>query len=78
MVCRPQYPEGVYDVFLTIGPIYSLNLGGQTAIVLNSYRVASEILDKRSAIYSDRPRMIMTSEILCGNLFFPFNRYGDS
>ncbi|KAK7676144.1 hypothetical protein QCA50_020895 [Cerrena zonata] len=60
-----------------LGPIYSLNLGGQTAIVLNSYRVASEILDKRSAIYSDRPRMIMTSEILSGNLFFPFNRYGD-
>lgn len=60
-----------------IGPIYSLNLGGQTAIVVNNYKVASDLLDKCSAIYSDRPRMIMTSEILCGNLFYPFNSHGD-
>jgi len=59
------------------GPIYALNLGGKTAVVLNSYKVASEILDKRSAIYSNRPRMIMTGEILCGNIAFPFLSYGD-
>ncbi|KAI0074779.1 cytochrome P450 [Panus rudis PR-1116 ss-1] len=59
------------------GPIYSLNLGGQTAIVLNHYKVGHELLDKRSAIYSDRPRMIMPGEILSGNLFFPFIRYND-
>lgn len=59
-----------------LGPIFQLNMAGQSAVVLNSYQVASEILDKRSAIYSDRPRMIMTSEILCGNHFFPFLRYG--
>ncbi|KAH8091810.1 cytochrome P450 [Cristinia sonorae] len=60
------------------GPIFQLNLAGQSAVVLNNYRVAAELLDKRSGIYSDRPRMIMTSEILCGNHFFPFLRYGDT
>lgn len=60
-----------------IGPIYSLNLGGKHAIVVNTHKIASELLDRRSLIYSDRPRMIMP-EILCDNLFFPFNAYGDT
>lgn len=61
-----------------VGPVFQVNMAGQTAVVLNSYRVASDLLDKRSGIYSDRPRMIMTSEILCGNHFFPFLRYGST
>ncbi|TCD61907.1 hypothetical protein EIP91_007721 [Steccherinum ochraceum] len=61
-----------------LGPIFQVNLAGQNAVILNDYRIASEVLDKRSAIYSDRPRMIMTSEILCGNHFFPFLRYGST
>lgn len=59
------------------GPVYGLNLAGQPVLVLNSHKVASEVLDKRSAIYSDRPRMIVVSEILCQGLFFAFVRYGD-
>lgn len=55
------------------GPIYSLNLGGQTLVVLNNHKVASDLLDKRSAIYADRPRMIVTGELLCGGFFFAFN-----
>lgn len=49
----------------SVGPIYGLNLAGQNAIVLNTHKVAFEVLDKRSAIYSDRPRMIVIDEILC-------------
>ncbi|KAH8089922.1 cytochrome P450 [Cristinia sonorae] len=60
-----------------LGPIFRLNLGGQTAVVINDYRVASDLLDRRSSIYSDRPRMIMTSEIMCGGYFLPFMRYGN-
>lgn len=58
-----------------LGPIYRVNLAGKTAVVLNTYKVASEILDKRSNIYSDRPRMIVTGEILCGGIAFPFLSY---
>ncbi|KAJ7811925.1 cytochrome P450 [Mycena olivaceomarginata] len=59
------------------GPIISLNLGGQPVVVLNSYQVASDLLDNRSAIYSDRPRFIMGSEILTGSMLIAFMTYGD-
>ncbi|KAH8107810.1 cytochrome P450 [Cristinia sonorae] len=60
------------------GPIYSLNFLGKPAIVISSHKVAADLLDKRSAIYSDRPRLIMTGEVLSGSLFFAFLSYGDA
>ncbi|KAJ7818071.1 cytochrome P450 [Mycena olivaceomarginata] len=60
-----------------LSPIISLNLGGQPVVVLNSYQVASDLLDNRSAIYSDRPRFIMGSEILTGSMLIAFMTYGD-
>lgn len=39
-------------------------------IVLGRAPVALELLDRRSAIYSSRPRMIMTSEVSPLNLSF--------
>lgn len=33
------------------------------AIVLNSFEVARDLLDKRSAIYSDRPRLVLLMEM---------------
>ena len=38
------------------GPIFSLKLGSRTAIVLSSPAVVRELIDKQSAIFSDRPR----------------------
>ncbi|TCD61911.1 hypothetical protein EIP91_007725 [Steccherinum ochraceum] len=61
-----------------LGPIYQLNLGGKTFVILNNFQVGADILDKRSGTFSGRPRMIMTSEILCGFHFFPFLTYGDT
>ncbi|KAG1801000.1 cytochrome P450 [Suillus plorans] len=37
------------------GPIVSCRLIGQTVIIINSEKVARQLLDQRSAIYSDRP-----------------------
>jgi hypothetical protein len=54
-----------------------LNALGQPILVINSLKVATELLDRRANIYSDRPRMIVANEILCGGLFVPFLRYGD-
>ncbi|KAF8191490.1 cytochrome P450 [Mycena galopus ATCC 62051] len=59
------------------GPIFSLNLAGQPVVVLNNYQVATDLLDHRSAIYSDRPRFIMGGEILTGGLMMPFATYGE-
>ncbi|CEL57258.1 O-methylsterigmatocystin oxidoreductase OS=Aspergillus flavus (strain ATCC 200026 / FGSC A1120 / NRRL 3357 / JCM 12722 / SRRC 167) GN=ordA PE=2 SV=1 [Rhizoctonia solani AG-1 IB] len=47
--------------------IISLNMMGQTIIVLNSAEAADEILVRRAAIYSDRPQLQMVrSERLTG------------
>ena len=32
-------------------------------IVLNSYQAARDLLEKRSGVYSSRPRMVMLSEL---------------
>ncbi|KAJ3558855.1 hypothetical protein NM688_g681 [Phlebia brevispora] len=59
------------------GPIFSLNLAGQPVVVLNKFSVAADLLDRRSNIYSDRPRMIVGSELLTGGLLIAFLTYGD-
>ncbi|KAK4047662.1 hypothetical protein OIO90_006091 [Microbotryomycetes sp. JL221] len=59
------------------GPIYKLKLGRREMIVLGRADVALALLDKRSAIYSSRPRMIMTGELVSRNLRMTFMPYGD-
>ncbi len=54
-----------------------LNVFGQSIIVLNSLKVAFELLDQRANIYSNRPRFIVACDILCGKLFIPLMPYGD-
>ena len=50
---------------------------GQGILVVNSQRVAIDLLEKRSNIYSDRPRYISLSEFLTEHLTFVFTGYGD-
>ncbi|KAF2084769.1 putative cytochrome P450 [Saccharata proteae CBS 121410] len=60
------------------GPIYSLVLGTQTLIVLSSDQTVKDLLDKRSAIYSDRQDMYVANELGSGGLRFLFLKYGPS
>jgi hypothetical protein len=46
-------------------------------VILNSQKVAAELLDRRAGIYSDRPRNIVGSDIMSGGLFFVLSRYND-
>ena len=50
---------------------------GQPIIILNNPSIAAELLERRANIYSDRPRMIVAHEILCGGLLLPTARYGE-
>ncbi|KAJ7610296.1 cytochrome P450 [Mycena polygramma] len=59
------------------GDVFSLDLAGQPVVVLNTYKAAADLFDRRSTIYSDRPRLIMASEILTGGIFMVFARYGE-
>ncbi|KAJ3877326.1 cytochrome P450 [Lentinula edodes] len=55
-----------------IGPIMYLNLAGQHIIVLNTKAAAIELLERRSAIYSDRPKSIV-GEYIGAKLAMPFS-----
>ena len=39
------------------GDVFSIRVPGKTIIVLNSEKAAHDLLEKRSAIYSDRVRL---------------------
>jgi hypothetical protein len=54
-----------------------LNALGQPIIVLNSLKVAFELLDRRANINSSRHHSIVSFDIFCGGLFTALMPYGD-
>ncbi|KAF7192400.1 Cytochrome P450 monooxygenase [Pseudocercospora fuligena] len=46
------------------GPIYSLQFGGTTFIVISSGEIARDLLDRRGSKHSDRLQSVMAGEIL--------------
>ncbi len=59
------------------GDIVYVSLFGQPMIILNSPKVATEMLDKKSAIYSDRPRLVFGGEMVGWDQTLALTRYGD-
>ncbi|KAJ7123980.1 cytochrome P450 [Mycena crocata] len=65
------------DMSRTYGSdIISLQLMGTIVIVLNSATAVADLLEERSAIYSDRPRLVMLTELVGFGWNFGFMRYG--
>jgi cytochrome P450 len=60
----PQdYPWRTYQQWSReYGPVFSLQYGLSTVIMLGNYEAAHDLLDKRSNIYSSRPRVVMGGE----------------
>ena len=46
-----------------VGDVNYLEVLGQPLIVLNSYEACKDLLEKRGAIYSSRPRLVLLSEL---------------
>lgn len=46
------------------GHIFQIKLLSQPIVILNSRKAAMDLLEKRSAIYSDRPRTVMAGELV--------------
>lgn len=65
-----------YGTWFAGGIIY-VSLFGQPVIILNSVRLATEMLDKKSAIYSDRPRLVLGGEMVGWDQSIPLTPYGD-
>ncbi|KUL85540.1 hypothetical protein ZTR_08063 [Talaromyces verruculosus] len=50
------------------GPLISLRVGQRTVIVIGSYEIAHDLLDKQSAMYSTRPELHIASKHLAKNM----------
>lgn len=59
------------------GPIYSVQFGGNTFIVLADDNMVHELLDKRGNKYSDRPRMVQAAENLHKGRHILFRSYDE-
>lgn len=51
------------DVLLVTGDIFSLSMVGMPALVLSTAEAARDLLDKRGANYSDRPKSILHGKL---------------
>ena len=45
------------------GELVYLNVCGQGILFVNTYDAAVDLLEKRGAIYSDKPKMVMAGEL---------------
>jgi len=52
--------------------VIHMNLAGTHLLVVNSHEAATELFEKRSAIWSDRPRMPMVMELMAWDFAFSF------
>lgn len=46
------------------GPVMHMNMGGQSLVILSSHQAAHDLLNRQSAQYSHRPRMVMLGELV--------------
>lgn len=46
-----------------VGPLVMVEVLGQKMCIVGSHKVASDLLDGKSAIYSDRPAMPMVNDL---------------
>jgi cytochrome P450 len=61
-----------------LGPIFSLNVMGETMIVLSSYKVVKELLEGRGAIYSGRKQLALVGKCITSNANMAFIDYDDA
>ncbi|KAI0657956.1 cytochrome P450 [Cubamyces menziesii] len=54
-----RYGQKLSQLAATYGDVMHMTLLGQSVVVLGSYEATIELLEKRSANYSDRPRSVM-------------------
>ncbi|KAJ7671882.1 cytochrome P450 [Mycena rosella] len=60
------------------GDVMSVSVLGQPIIFLTSPQAASDLLDRKSAIYSDRPELVFIGELVGYKESLPLCTYGDS
>ncbi|TFK41782.1 cytochrome P450 [Crucibulum laeve] len=54
-----------------------LAIGGTSLVIINSVKIANDLFDKRSSIYSDRPPFPMIRDLMGWDWFMPALPYGE-
>ncbi|EDR09464.1 uncharacterized protein LACBIDRAFT_190116 [Laccaria bicolor S238N-H82] len=68
--------ETFLDWGLKYGDVLHVHVFGHPMVILSSLQAARELLDKRSSIYSDRPRFVLMSELMGWRNASTHLRYG--
>ncbi|KAF8908212.1 cytochrome P450 [Gymnopilus junonius] len=69
---------GIYErLAKEYGELVFLSALGKHVLVVNSFQAATELFDKRSAIYSDRAQAVMSHELMGWDFSFAHMRYGE-
>jgi hypothetical protein len=77
MVSASCFPTQYTSIPCRAGDISHVEVLGRHIIVLNSVKAAIELLDKKSAVYSDRPVLTMGGELVGWKYCLGFLSYGD-
>ncbi|GAB1310101.1 O-methylsterigmatocystin oxidoreductase, putative [Madurella fahalii] len=59
------------------GPVMHLSMGGQPLVILSTHQAAHDLLNRRSARYSDRPRMVMAGELVTRGMHMLLRPYDE-
>jgi hypothetical protein len=73
----PVFTKSCISTPLRAGDIAHVSVLGQHIFVLNSAKTAVGMLDKKSSIYSDRPIVSMSGELMGYAQTLPYLRYGE-
>ncbi|KAF1998526.1 cytochrome P450 [Amniculicola lignicola CBS 123094] len=78
MFQMPPFHQGPWakEVGEKYGEMFTIKIADNTWVFLNSSRVVNDLLEKRSAIYSSRPRFPYASSILSGDCRMVIQPYG--
>lgn len=61
----------------TVGDLVYLNAAGKPVIIINSVKAAVDLLDRRAANTSNRPKNIVASDLLTGGMFMTLQNLTD-
>ncbi|KIJ43059.1 hypothetical protein M422DRAFT_98165, partial [Sphaerobolus stellatus SS14] len=60
------------------GDIFEVDLLGKSVVIISSAKIAKDLMDKRSSIYSDRPNFIMAGDLTGYRSTFALLPYGEA
>ncbi|KZV89528.1 cytochrome P450 [Exidia glandulosa HHB12029] len=74
---QPEEWKGFAALGKLYGPVSYLRVLGRDVVILNSAKAVNDLLEQRSAIYSNRPRFVMANEVAGFDWLIPFMPYGN-